>query len=267
MINLENLTPIVHFATRGPTVMGIPLLNFIIGIVVIVVLVGAIGGWIFKLMYDRKQREKNQLATVGHVVGEFLPENGGTARFLLVETFKGEARKIEENNRVLFTRLFAKPPSEIEGQNIDSYLLMPEHDWDIWWPIGKPKAQQVSMKMYKWIVNDPIPKIPHDAKKWDEDRYFIVSSSMYHNAKEESVTNIIVSKQSQNWKDIRDLVRYAKGLPFMKILQFVTIGGLLIVAFIGVQSMNKGDATNKLLNQYIKAQQAAGFIIPDNSVK
>jgi hypothetical protein len=227
-----------HFA---PAILGMPIVTFILVLVIVVLL-----GWqLSKYMIDAKKREKNIAEAKDSVLIEFTDDHGGKVERVMCKEWKGEARKEEWDSRGTFTvqnQARIKDFKHLSGyrmtHSIDSYFLISEHDHLDEYPYDVPETQRILIKKFYFTKNCPWPNIPHDAKKWDTERYVRITATMAKLAKDESNLQVLVSEMSGVFEPMLKAIEWLKSLPLIKILAFIQLGALLIIGFLSYQNMS-----------------------------
>jgi hypothetical protein len=215
------------------TILGVPLTTFLL----VMVFVLGVGIWLTFLMWDRTRLAKNKLESKDRVICEFMSESGGKVWRELLEKHKMEIKAVQTKSRAMFMAdAFIKAP---KGHAIDAYYALPEHDYLDVWPMNARATQQVTLQKYYFVENDPCPKMPHDPKLWDTDRYLRITAAIAKLAKDESNLQVLVSEMSGVWQNIADFVKKLQMIPLL----LLAIGGLglvcLFTAFMVFQS-NQG---------------------------
>jgi len=223
-------------------VFGIRLEYFIL----ILLITGIVLFLLFYFWWQGYKRNQNLLQAKGKVLCEFTDPSGGLpVRRILCEAFKGEIKTIEDKSRALFTTdAYAKAP---KGHAIDSYYLLPEHDYLDVYPYGVKPSQQIMVKKFYFQVNDPCPRIPHDSNRWDAERYTRVTSAMAKLAKDESNLQVLVSEFSGLWSQLSEMVAKLKQLPLLLIVSLASIFISFIVGYLAFRSMQMSTAVYKFL--------------------
>jgi hypothetical protein len=226
-----------HFAF---TILGMPLIQFVL----VAIIVALLSWQLLRYMWNARQRNKHILEAKGKVLLEFTDNHGGKVERVLCTEFKGEARKEEHESRGTFT---IQNMAKVPGHSIDCYFLLPEHDYLDTYPYDVPECQQIQIKKFYFTKNCPWPNIPHDASKWDTERYVKVTSTMAKLAKDESNLQVLVSEMSGIWEPMMKALEQLKHMSMIKILGFVQIVMLLIVGYFGWANMNAISAIAKFI--------------------
>jgi len=180
---------------------------------------------IFILWGERYKRLKTINYVIDKVVLEVLPATGGNIpiEFVPCEWNKGEARKFEDHTRGTFVSAhWVKAP---EGHTVDCYLLPDEHDYNMWWPVGSPRNEQIQVPVYIVHKNRQWPECPHVGSNWDDVKRIQVSATMNALSKSEATTLAIMSPQMAF---AEQLARVAERLKWVMLSFFSGAGNVIL---------------------------------------
>lgn len=202
-----------------------PSLNAVIWIAIITIAVAFFIWYFIRLIRQRRERERHQLEMKHNVVGMFLPRYGGLAQFRLCKEEKGEVVDVlTDDGRTIRSTGKKSTPFDVEGNVIDHYLPMEEHDYQIEWPLDKPKAVRITAPLFIWQLNDPRAKVPHDASKWDEQRYRDVTAKQFRQSKDEKDLDMIQMSAAGILSKLQGFEQALKRIPTVVLLSMINLG-------------------------------------------
>ncbi len=238
-------TGTIFFNSPIITILGMQIATFIIVMCLVVVVAGLL---IYYFWKHKKTQEHKQEAK-GNVLLEFVDTFGGPVQRVLCEEYKGEAKKIEDQSRGMFTvNAMAKvkdmPISDRIGHSIDSYFLLPEHDYLDEWPYDVPEDERQVVKKFYFTKNCPWPNMPHDRSRWDQERYMKITANIAKNARNEVGLEYLVTAMTAPLRELIDRIKGLKHIPLILILNFVKIFMLLIIGYLLI---NQGNSLSVIL--------------------
>lgn len=213
------------------------ILSYILVSYMALAVVAVLGFFVGRMWWNQNRLKKNKIKVVGRCLCEFAPISGGQVVRELLEEYQGIIKRPEKMSRAT-QFLPTKPP---ENTEFTEYHTLPEHEYLDVWPENAPKQQQVIVRKFYFNENDPSPRMPHDAKRWDTDRYVKVSSAISKDARNEASLRVLTSEMSGIWGSIENLLGMLKKIPILVILVIVNIGVVAIVGiFIFMVNQNVG---------------------------
>jgi hypothetical protein len=232
---------------------AVPLNVFGIRLEWFIAIVGVVGCFIlfaFWQWWQNKKRAKNFEASKGHILIEFLPENGSIpVDRVLCEEHKGAVKKIERSGRMFSTNLFARPKDKSIDKMLDEYYLLPEHDYKDYWPYGARSSQQVSITKYYFKINDPCPYMPHDMSRWDTEKYARLTATLSRTSKDDVDSEMMMKELKGAYTSIENMV---SKLKYIVVILIIVIAGLFVSGVGAFMAYRSSVIATEALNAIVR---------------
>jgi hypothetical protein len=196
------------------------IITYILTAYIVLMVVAVAGFFIGKTFWDQRRYKKNKEEVIGKVLCEFAPTSGGQVSRELLEEYQGIIKRPESTSKASFFM----PIKKTEKTEFTEYHAVPEHEYLDVYPANAPEKQQVIVRKFYFNENDPSPRMPHDASRWNDERYIKISSAISKDARNEASLRVLTSEMSGIWASIENFINYLKRLPTMMILSLVNIG-------------------------------------------
>ena len=233
MFTISPYTTDINVLNAFIKIFGIPLPVFW-GIAAVSITVLIMLWWFWR---NQRKREQHKLEAKDHVLGEFSDPSGALpVQRVLCEVFKGEVKVVTSKNRAMFaTNTYVKIPKNLEGSFIDTYYTLPEHDYKDEWPYQERPSRRIIVTKFYWQLGDPVPKIPHDSRKWDADRYIKITTAMITAAKSEANLQVLVGEFTKYWDQLTDMLKLLKLIKPVMVILVVMCLLLIVDIYFGFQ--------------------------------
>ena len=106
-----------------------------------------------------------------------------------------------------------------EGKNIP-YMVKPEKSFDVWWPFGRPKIVQVSVKSYLYAERNPEPIDPFGKPP-------VITGEVLANLQDINFSKAMVGRSEE-------LVEGSQARANIPVMLYVLIGIAILVSLVSI---------------------------------
>lgn len=210
-------------------IMGMDFVTFVL-VLIIFLLLALIAGY---FIYTDSRRRKNIefIRNGDRVLLEIVPMSGNKVIREVVESFQGEAKKIEHNTRGTF--LVSRFVKSDKLEAAEPYQLWPGCGHLDDYPYDAPENQRVTIVKYYFNEGDPAPKLMRDPKEWDTERYVKTTTAFARLARETKFAEVMQGQFSGFFDKLFKALPNLEKISLIMILCFVIIGMLAINLYFG----------------------------------
>lgn len=235
MYIIQDMQVISNSSLYAIRILGMDLITFAL-VVIIFILLGIIAA--FSIFNEHRRMKNLEFVKKGDkVLLEIVPMSGNKVLREVVESFQGEAKKIEHVTKGTFlVTKFAK------SENLEApepYQLWPGCGVLDDYPYDAPEKQRIPIVKYYFNEGDPAPKMYRDPKEYDTDRVTRTTTAMARLHGETRFAEVMLGQFSGFFDKFFAALPHLQKIPLLIILNIVTIG-LLIVSIYFSFSANSG---------------------------
>lgn len=209
-------------------------MNFIAGVNPLVVFIGipVLLYGIWHIFIVPSWRNKNTKAVLNHILAEFFTLSGNCYEILCKEE-RGEviADKVPKGEKI--------PDNIIRNPNrtdIGYYHVIPDFCFNTLYPANMPKAVQVVVKKAVFLENFQMPQVSFKPDFWTPEKTALVSAQLAALARDEATLRIDNEFNREVFKDLSTVATSMKTVLQNRLLLFIVIGLLLVVALLVYQN-------------------------------